>query len=76
MDHPTCVTCGVAAPESNTNFTLISRSGWRLSLRKTATGADVAEWRCAACWKKHKPSVRSRAEAVTSTGARNPGESR
>jgi hypothetical protein len=64
MDRPTCVTCGADAPETKTNYTLISRSGWRLSRRTIRGGAVVAEWRCPACWKKHKPAVTRLAEAL------------
>jgi hypothetical protein len=54
-ERPTCEGCGANAPETNTDYTLISRSfGWRLTRRKLATGAVVVEWRCAACWKKYK----------------------
>jgi hypothetical protein len=48
--HPTCVDCGAQAPDTNTNFTLISSSfGWRL--RKVQ---DRMEWRCPTCWRTHK----------------------
>jgi hypothetical protein len=48
--HPMCVDCGAQAPDTNTNFTLISSAfGWRL--RKVE---DRMEWRCPACWRAHK----------------------
>jgi hypothetical protein len=54
-DSPSCIDCGARAPETNTNYTLISTSfGWRLSRRKDASGGVVVEWRCPACWKKFK----------------------
>jgi hypothetical protein len=51
------VGCGVEAPETETDFTLISaRHGWRL-VRRTSTGGDlIIEWRCPECWQHHKAS--------------------
>jgi hypothetical protein len=52
---PTCIDCGAIAPETNTNYTLISTSfGWRLTRRTLPGGEVTTEWRCAACWRKHK----------------------
>jgi len=76
MDHPNCVTCRADAPEPSGNGNLTSGSGWRLSLRKVAGGADVAEWRCPACWRKHQTDARRMAEATTSAGVRDPGATR
>jgi CheY-like chemotaxis protein len=54
-ERKTCVGCGAEAPETRTDFTLISaRHGWRL-VRRTSTGGDlVIEWRCPACWRQFK----------------------
>jgi hypothetical protein len=60
MPHPIsqrhcCDGCGASAPETNTDYTLISRSfGWRLTRRTLPNGALAMEWRCASCWKKYK----------------------
>jgi len=54
-ERPCCDGCGASAPETNTDYTLISRSfGWRLTRRKLPSGALTMEWRCASCWKKYK----------------------
>jgi hypothetical protein len=54
-DRPSCDGCGASAPETNTDYTLISRSfGWRLTRRKLPSGALEMQWRCASCWKKYK----------------------
>jgi hypothetical protein len=53
--RPTCIDCGAAAPETNTNYTLISTSfGWRLTRRTLPGGVKIVEWRCSNCWRKHK----------------------
>lgn len=52
--RPTCVDCKVEAPETNTDYTLISAEGWRLARRLLSDGTVSFEWRCAACWAKHK----------------------
>jgi hypothetical protein len=54
-ERPNCVGCGESAPETNTNYTLISTDfGWRLMRRTLPTGEKVAEWRCPNCWRAHK----------------------
>jgi DNA-directed RNA polymerase subunit RPC12/RpoP len=56
-DSQTCVTCGKQAPETETNYTLISAQfGWRLTRYKRADGTLVLEWRCPNCWKEFKRS--------------------
>jgi hypothetical protein len=46
-----CKDCGIAAPATETNYTLISaRHGWRLALDKTPEGRREAVWRCPNCW--------------------------
>jgi hypothetical protein len=53
--RPTCIDCGANAPDTNTNYTLISTSfGWRLTRRALPGGGQAVEWRCATCWRKHK----------------------
>jgi hypothetical protein len=66
--HPTCSDCGATAPETTTNYTLISSTfGWRL----TREGTDrVARWRCPACWRAFKEQHSPRApNAGTPKGA-------
>jgi len=56
-DSQTCVTCGKQAPETETNYTLISAQfGWRLTRYKRADGTLVLEWRCPTCWREFKRS--------------------
>jgi hypothetical protein len=51
----TCVGCGKNAPETDTNYTLISAQfGWRLTRVKRADGTVVLEWRCPTCWREYK----------------------
>jgi hypothetical protein len=55
VERPTCIDCGATAPDTDTNYTLISSSfGWRLTRRVGADGSRAAEWRCPNCWNKHK----------------------
>jgi hypothetical protein len=50
-----CVDCGKNAPETDTNYTLISpQYGWRLSRKKHADGTYEIEWRCRECWRARK----------------------
>jgi hypothetical protein len=54
-DSPKCVDCSAVAPPTGTNYTLISsRFGWRLTRSDTATGRKVMEWRCPACYARHR----------------------
>jgi hypothetical protein len=59
-ERPTCVGCGESAPETNTNYTLISTDfGWRLMRRTLPGGEKIAEWRCPVCWRAHKAAAHS-----------------
>src|SRR5258706_8098621 len=50
-----CVDCGAAAPDTDSEFTLISSPfGWRLVRTRNEDGSFVFEWRCPACWARHK----------------------
>jgi hypothetical protein len=54
MSHrPQCVECGMASPPTNTNYTLISGTGWRLIRGQDQHGVTM-EWRCPGCWAKRK----------------------
>lgn len=49
-----CVDCSVLAPPQSSNHSLISaKFGWRLSRIPTPRGTRY-EWRCPACWQKHR----------------------
>src|SRR5258708_4333201 len=53
--RPRCIDCGASAPETNTNYTLISSTfGWRLTRRLLTDGTRAVEWRCPACWRAHQ----------------------
>lgn len=55
-----CIDCEQAAPETSTDYTLISTQfGWRLQRRVLPDGGVALEWRCAECWKlfKHQRDV-------------------
>jgi len=47
-----CCECAARAPDAETSYTVIG-AGWRISKRETPDGL-VVEWRCRACWRKHK----------------------
>jgi hypothetical protein len=53
-EGPQCIDCGARSPVTNTNYTLISSKGWRLTLLNTGDGKRRGEWRCPTCWEKHK----------------------
>jgi DNA-directed RNA polymerase subunit RPC12/RpoP len=73
-DSQTCVTCGKQAPETETNYTLISAQfGWRLTRYKRADGTLVLEWRCPNCWREFKRS-RSAPTGSMGTGSRPAAE--
>jgi hypothetical protein len=48
------VDCKKAAPDTETNYTLISKAhGWRLE-RRTEKGVVNLHWRCPTCWERFK----------------------
>jgi hypothetical protein len=50
-----CVECRAEAPETNTNFTLISpQHGWRLTRKALPDGRRSMEWRCPSCFARHR----------------------
>ena len=50
-----CVGCRTKAPDTQTEYTLISsRFGWRLTRRIERDGTFAMEWRCPGCWQKYK----------------------
>ena len=50
-----CVGCRTRAPDTQTEYTLISsRFGWRLTRRIERDGTFAMEWRCPACWQRYK----------------------
>ncbi len=68
----TCVGCGKGAPETDTNYTLISAQfGWRLTRTKQTDGTITLEWRCPTCWRDHKRS-KTGATTISIAGAYSP----
>jgi hypothetical protein len=66
------VTCGKSAPETETNYTLISaKFGWRLTRYKRTDGTLVLEWRCPNCWREFKRSRGGAEGNSTGTGRRS-----
>jgi len=66
------VTCGKQAPDTETNYTLISAQfGWRLTRYKRADGTLVLEWRCPNCWKEFKRSRNGATPSGVSAAAPN-----
>ncbi len=53
-ERPTCAGCGVRSPNTNTNYTLISSTGWRLERTTLDMDRLAFIWRCPACWRNHK----------------------
>jgi hypothetical protein len=69
MDRPTCIGCGTHAPNTDTNYTLISATfGWRLTRRVLPDGTRAVEWRCPSCWNTHK-NVRATVTPLAPLGA-------
>ena len=57
--RPQCVDCGMASPMTNTNYTLISQTGWRLT-RAQHEGKVAMEWRCPACWARMRGQTKDK----------------
>jgi len=70
-----CVGCGKKAPETETNYTLISAQfGWRLTRNKRGDGSLVLEWRCPNCWrdfKRAKPGAAAASPSAPPPGGAN-----
>ena len=57
MKPDQCTDCDTDAPRSDTNHTLVSSFGWRLSRRVDANGKYILEWRCPECSRKQREAV-------------------
>jgi hypothetical protein len=56
LERPQCADCSAVAPETKSDVTLISTTGWRLERRRQ--GATVSlHWRCPTCWRAFKAKV-------------------
>jgi len=49
-----CIGCGSEPPASNTDFTLVSARGWRLTPAVADDGSKMMQWRCPPCWARHR----------------------
>ena len=51
-----CVDCMALAPETETNYTLISqRHGWRLTRQVDGAGLTTMAWHCPGCFARRRP---------------------
>jgi hypothetical protein len=57
MKPDQCTDCDVVAPRSDTNHTLVSSFGWRLSRRVEPNGKYILEWRCPECSRKQREAL-------------------
>lgn len=57
-DRIVCSVCGKPAPETRTDYTLISSEhAWRQTISRAADGSRVTHWICKECWDaQHQPS--------------------
>jgi hypothetical protein len=49
-----CVDCALPAPASSVDTSMLARLGWRVSRKKEASGRDIVQIRCPACWKLYR----------------------
>jgi hypothetical protein len=49
-----CADCKAETPYTDSDYTLISTHGWRLTRRAEPDESVALEWRCRACWAKYK----------------------
>jgi hypothetical protein len=64
FNRETCVDCNVQSPETNSDHTLVSSLGWRLTRKRMPDGRMAIEWRCPVCW----PAYKAREAAVKKVG--------
>jgi hypothetical protein len=64
----TCIACHKQAPQTETDYTLISAQfGWRLTRSYGEDGSIRLEWRCPTCWAEYKRANHAPGEAVRSS---------
>lgn len=54
LSHETCLDCKIESPATESDTTLVSSLGWRITRTPTRAGVIVVEWRCPTCWAAHK----------------------
>ncbi len=75
-----CVDCGARPPRTRTNYTLIERHGWRLTVSSKEDGRKTMEMRCPPCWAAHRAhggisgthTIGSRASTLPQSDATDP----
>jgi hypothetical protein len=54
-----CGQCGVEAPDTQTDYTLIGRKhAWRLEGQTDAQGRFLLTWHCPDCWREKQANIR------------------
>ncbi len=56
-----CVDCALKSPPTDSNYSLISLAGWRLTAA-SVTGTN--DWRCPPCWNGFKQRMRAHTQRV------------
>jgi hypothetical protein len=54
VSRRTCADCSKISPETDTQYTLIAKYGWRVIRTNGAAGQAGIEWRCPTCWAAYK----------------------
>jgi hypothetical protein len=67
-----CIACGRVSPETNGDNTLTTSFGWRVIRVVDDRGGAVVEWRCAACWQRHKAAQANSSEHPSGNGPSSP----
>jgi hypothetical protein len=63
MTRRTCTDCEATSPETQTQYTLIAKHGWRV-VRTHGVGHAGFEWRCPPCWISYKSRQPAKPKAV------------
>ena len=62
MTRRTCTDCAAISPETQTQYTLIAKHGWRVV--RAHGGEQGIEWRCPTCWVAYKSRQPAPAKAT------------
>jgi hypothetical protein len=54
VSRRTCADCSKISPETETQYTLIAKFGWRVIRTNVGAGHSGIEWRCPTCWSAYK----------------------
>ena len=59
VGHHLCADCKTKSPETELSYSLtLNMAGWR----ETKLAEGKSEWRCPACWAKHKRATRAKTQ--------------